>query len=90
MKDKGIRQIICGYDNTFILKNNCKLFAFGYNKHGALGLGDDENDENDENNKSSLCDNQHDELNLADDQNDQHNELNLANDQHNQIEFQMN
>ena len=29
MRDKTIRQIICGGDHTFILKESGKLFAFG-------------------------------------------------------------
>ena len=32
MKDKGIRQIVCQSNHTFILKNNGELFIFGDNK----------------------------------------------------------
>ena len=40
MTDKGIRQIICGANHTFILKNNGELRVFGDNKYGQLGLND--------------------------------------------------
>ena len=40
MKDKTIRQIICGGYHSFILKESGKLFAFGYNEYEQLGLGD--------------------------------------------------
>ena len=43
MRDKKIRQIVCGEDHTFILKNNGELFAFGRNNYGQLGLGNNEN-----------------------------------------------
>ena len=41
--DKKIRQIICGADHSFILKNNGELYAFGDNTYGQLGLGDNFN-----------------------------------------------
>jgi hypothetical protein len=40
MSDINIKQVICRYNHTFILKNNGDLFGFGYNHHGQLGLGD--------------------------------------------------
>ena len=43
MRDTTIRQIICGNDHTFILKESGELFAFGHNYDGQLGLGDNEN-----------------------------------------------
>ena len=43
VKDNTIRQIICGLFHSFILKESGKLFAFGYNRYGQLGLGDSEN-----------------------------------------------
>ena len=43
MTDTTIRQIACGSDHTFILKESGELFAFGCNCYGQLGLGDNEN-----------------------------------------------
>ena len=43
MQDKEIRQIICGENHSFILKESGELFAFGSNYSGQLGLGDNEN-----------------------------------------------
>ena len=43
MTDTTIREIVCGSDHTFILKESGELFAFGYNYYGQLGLGDNEN-----------------------------------------------
>ena len=40
MQDKEIRQIVCGYYHSFILKESGELFAFGRNISGQLGLGD--------------------------------------------------
>ena len=40
MRDKEIRQIVCGERHTFILKESKELFAFGRNDFGQLGLGD--------------------------------------------------
>ncbi len=41
--DPTIRQIVCGANHTFILKESGELFAFGENSHGELGLGDCDN-----------------------------------------------
>ena len=35
-----IKQIACGYNHTFILKNDGSVWSCGYNAHGQLGLGD--------------------------------------------------
>ena len=35
-----IKQIVCGYGNTFILKNDGSVWACGGNSSGELGLGD--------------------------------------------------
>ena len=35
-----IKEIYCGYNHTFILKNNSTLWGCGYNGYGQLGLGD--------------------------------------------------
>jgi alpha-tubulin suppressor-like RCC1 family protein len=35
-----VKQIACGYDFTFILKNNGTVWATGNNQNGQLGLGD--------------------------------------------------
>lgn len=35
-----IKQVVCGYDFTFLLKNNGTLWATGNNQNGQLGLGD--------------------------------------------------
>ena len=36
-----IKEIYCGYNHTFILKNNGTLWGTGYNNYGGrLGLGD--------------------------------------------------
>ena len=43
MKDNTIRQIICGSNHSFILKESGELFAFGNNTVGQLGLGDNNN-----------------------------------------------
>ena len=43
MRDKEIRQIICGSHHTLILKESGELFAFGDNTFGELGLGDYKN-----------------------------------------------
>ena len=43
MTDTTIRQIVCGYDHTFIFKKSGELFAFGNNYYGQLGLGNNEN-----------------------------------------------
>ena len=43
MTDTTIRQIACGSNHTFILKESGELFAFGNNECGQLGLGDNEN-----------------------------------------------
>lgn len=43
LKIKGIKDVISGGDHLFILKESGKLFVRGYNKHGQLGLGDNEN-----------------------------------------------
>ena len=40
MTDKQIRQVVCGWDHSFILKESGELFAFGRNNYGQLGLGD--------------------------------------------------
>jgi alpha-tubulin suppressor-like RCC1 family protein len=34
-----VKQIACGYNYTFILKNNGSIWACGYNNYGQLGLG---------------------------------------------------
>ncbi len=41
--DPIIRQIVCGNNHTFILKESGELFAFGRNYEGQLGLGDYDN-----------------------------------------------
>ena len=43
MQDQLIRQVVCGKYHTFILKESGELFAFGNNKYGQLGLGDNKN-----------------------------------------------
>ena len=35
-----IKEIYCGRNSTFILKNDGTLWSTGYNEHGQLGLGD--------------------------------------------------
>ena len=39
----NVKQIICGWHHTFILKNDGTLWATGYNGFGQLGLGDTDN-----------------------------------------------
>lgn len=34
------KKIICGFNRTFLLDENNKLYGFGNNRYGALGLGD--------------------------------------------------
>ncbi len=41
--DPTIRQIVCGRNHSFILKESGELFAFGGNDYGELGLGDNDN-----------------------------------------------
>ena len=43
VKDNTIRQIVCGGWHSFILKESGELFAFGRNRQGQLGLGDNKN-----------------------------------------------
>ena len=38
-----IKQVYCGFNHTFILKNDGTLWSCGYNEQGQLGLGDDTN-----------------------------------------------
>ena len=38
-----IKQIYCGWEHTFILKNDGTLWGCGYNGNGQLGLGDTNN-----------------------------------------------
>ena len=42
MKDEPIQQITCGSYHTFILKKSGELFAFGRNRNGQLGLGNND------------------------------------------------
>ena len=42
MKNKTIRQVICGAHHSFILSELGELFAFGNNFDGQLGLGDNQ------------------------------------------------
>ena len=37
--NNDVKQIACGYDQTFIIKNDGSLWACGYNEYGQLGLG---------------------------------------------------
>ena len=39
-----IKQIACGLDHTFILKNDGSLWSCGYNSYGQLGLGTNDYD----------------------------------------------
>ena len=38
--NNDVKQIVCGYNHTFILKNNGSVWACGSNGHGELGLND--------------------------------------------------
>ena len=38
--NNDVKQITCGYDHKFILKNDGSLWSCGYNSKGQLGLGD--------------------------------------------------
>ena len=38
-----IKEIYCGYNHTFILKNDGTVWGCGYNSYGQLGLGDTNN-----------------------------------------------
>ena len=39
----NIKEIYCGWDHNFILKNDGTLWSTGYNNYGQLGLGDETN-----------------------------------------------
>ena len=41
VRNCGIKQIACGNNNSFILKNDGSLWACGRNNNGQFGLGDD-------------------------------------------------
>jgi len=41
--NNDVKQVFCGYNHTFILKNDGSLWASGYNNYGQLGLGDTTN-----------------------------------------------
>ena len=38
--NNDVKEVVCGYDHTFILKNDGSVWGCGYNNHGELGLGD--------------------------------------------------
>ena len=38
-----IKQIICGEYHTFAICENNKIYCWGYNSYGQLGLGDNDN-----------------------------------------------
>ena len=44
--NNDVKQIACGYNHTFIIKNDGTVWSTGYNYKGALGLGDSTADRN--------------------------------------------
>ena len=38
--NNDVKQVICGWYHTFILKTNISIWCCGYNIHGQIGLGD--------------------------------------------------
>ena len=41
--NNDVKQIACGYEHSFIIKNDGSLWSCGYNNKGQLGLGDTTN-----------------------------------------------
>ena len=37
--NNDVKQVVCGYNHTYILKNDGTVWSCGYNKDGQLGLG---------------------------------------------------
>ena len=42
--NNDVKEVVCGYNRTFIIKNDGSLWACGYNEIGELGFGDTGND----------------------------------------------